>query len=291
MWTVLWSSTTALSSRTGRRIPSWSVEAGQLNIRQENPWQTQKTKRRPRRKIEGAVLPYGDRGIDLATDIRTSILAPVSPGWRAILYLSDPFCAGLYWASSRRSRRYPHQGSDPASQIQWSRISKGHSVEIHVKVGDTGKKDQLLLQIDQTRFSSSFKQTAPNIYPASQSAACRRTSGTPFKVPGCAEGNARSRGTRAGALPHAEELRSSLEIKQQQINQRPGTQGAQCQTGELSRPTPSFSRNSSNQALVARGVSEMIFVSRDRRARCRGDRNDEQAIPGAVEDRREQYCA
>jgi len=47
----------------------------------------------------------------------------------------------------------------PASQIQVvQNLEGGILAELHVKVGDSVKKDQLLLRIDETRFVSSFEQ-------------------------------------------------------------------------------------------------------------------------------------
>ena len=166
--------------------------------------------------------------IDLATDIRTSILAQSPRGGRAILYsVLILFAAGLYWASVSEIEEVTRgQGKViPASQIQVvQNLEGGILSEIHVKVGDMVKRDQLLLRIDETRFSSSFQQNRAK-YLSNKAKAARlqaETSGTPFKMPPDVMKEMPEVAAREQELylSRQSELRSSLDIKQQQINQR-----------------------------------------------------------------------
>jgi adhesin transport system membrane fusion protein len=113
----------------------------------------------------------------------------------------------------------------PAGQIQViQNLEGGILAEILVKVGDVVQKDQLLLRIDETRFASSFQQNRSK-YLSNRAKAARlqaETSGTPFKVPEEVMKEAPEIGEREQQhyLSRQNELRSSVEIKQEQINQR-----------------------------------------------------------------------
>ena len=232
--------------------------------------------------------------IDLATDIRTSILAQSPRGGRAILYsVLILFAAGLYWASISEIEEVTRsQGKViPASQIQVvQNLEGGILSEIHVKVGDTVKKDQLLLQIDQTRFSSSFKQNRAK-YLSSKAKAARlqaETSGTPFKVPPDVLKEMPEVADREQELylSRQNELRSSLEIKQQQINQRnQELKELNVKLAELSKTYAIFQQELKvTKPLVAQGaVSEMEVLRLERQAsQMQGEiETTKQAIPRA----------
>jgi len=135
------------------------------------------------------------------------------------------------------------------------------------------KKDQLLLKIDATRFSSSFQQTRSK-YLANQAKAARlraETSGTSFMVPAEVMKENPEAGMRERELydSRRNELRSSLEIKQQQINQR--TQElAELRTklAELSKSFAIFQKELKlTRPLVPQGaVSEMELLRLERQA-------------------------
>jgi adhesin transport system membrane fusion protein len=232
--------------------------------------------------------------IDLATDIRTSILAQSPRGGRAILYsVLILFAAILYWASVSEIEEVTRgQGKViPASQIQVvQNLEGGILSEIHVKVGDTVKKDQLLLRIDETRFSSSFQQNRSK-YLSNKAKAARlqaETSGTPFKMPldvlkEMPEVAAREQELY---LSRQSELRSSLEIKQQQSNQR--TQELKelnVKLAELNKTYAIFQQELKvTKPLAAQGaVSEMDILRLERQAsQMQGEiETTKQAIPRA----------
>jgi membrane fusion protein, adhesin transport system len=215
--------------------------------------------------------------IDLATDIRTSILAQSPRGGRAILYsVLILIAAGLYWASISEIEEVTRSGGKviPASQIQVvQNLEGGILSEIHVKVGDTVKKDQLLLRIDETRFSSSFKQNRAKYFSNKAKAARLQaeTSGTPFRVPPDVMKEMPEVAAREQELylSRQNELRSSLEIKRQQINQR--TQELRelnVKLAELNKTYAFFQQELKvTKPLAAQGaVSEMDVLRLERQA-------------------------
>lgn len=232
--------------------------------------------------------------IDLATDIRTSVLAQSPRGGRAIVYaVLILFAAGLYWASVSEIEEVTRGEGKviPASQIQViQNLEGGILSEILVKVGDTVKKDQLMLRIDQTRFSSSFQQNREK-YLANKAKAARlqaETSGTPFKPPPDVMRERPEIGAREQELylSRQNELRSSLEIKQQQINQR--TQELKelnVKLAELNKTYAIFQQELKvTKPLAAQGaVSEMDVLRLERQAsQMQGEiETTKQAIPRA----------
>jgi adhesin transport system membrane fusion protein len=162
--------------------------------------------------------------------------------------------------------------------------------EIMVKVGDTVKKDQLLLKIDQTRFSSSLQQNRAK-YLANKAKAARlqaETSGAPFRVPSDVMKESPEIGIREQDLydSRKNELRSGLEIKQQQINQRNNElKELNTKMGELSKTYVLFQKELAlTKPLVAQGaVSEMEVLRLERQAsEMQGEiEQTKQAIPRA----------
>jgi adhesin transport system membrane fusion protein len=100
--------------------------------------------------------------VDLATDIRTSILAQTPKGGRAILWVVFALLVlFLIWAYFSEIEQVTRGDGKvvPSTQIQIvQNLEGGILSEIMVDVGQLVKKGQLLLRIDETRFSSSFKQ-------------------------------------------------------------------------------------------------------------------------------------
>ena len=101
--------------------------------------------------------------VDLTTDIRTSIMAQSPKGGRAIIWVVLVLC-GLFvvWAYYSEIEQVTRGDGKvvPSTQIQVVQNFEGGILsEIMIDVGQLVKKGQLLLRIDETRFSSSFKQT------------------------------------------------------------------------------------------------------------------------------------
>jgi adhesin transport system membrane fusion protein len=248
----------------------------------------------PEKKPDDVFHRMPAEDIDLATDIRSSILAQYPRGGRVILWaVLCLFFAGLYWASVSEIEEVTRGMGKviPASQIQMvQNLEGGILSEIMVKVGDAVKKDQLLLKIDQTRFSSSLQQNRAK-YLANKAKAARlqaETSGAPFRVPSDVMKESPEIGIREQELydSRKNELRSSLEIKQQQINQRNNElKELNTKLGELSKTYVLFQKELAlTKPLVAQGaVSEMEVLRLERQAsEMQGEiEQTKQAIPRA----------
>lgn len=232
--------------------------------------------------------------IDLATDIRTSVMAQSPRGGRVILWaVLLLFIAGAYWASVSEIEEVTRGDGKviPASQIQVvQNLEGGILSEILVKVGDSVKKDQLLLRIDETRFSSSFQQNRAK-YLANKAKAARlqaETSGTPFRVPADVIKEKPEIGAREQELYESrkKELRSSMEIKQQQIVQRKNElKELNTKLAELSKSYEFYQKELKlTRPLVPQGaVSEMELLRLERQASdLQGEiEQTKQAIPRA----------
>ena len=232
--------------------------------------------------------------VDLAADIKSSVKAQSPRGGRAILWTVLVLSGlALYWASISEVEEVTRgQGKViPASQVQVvQNLEGGILSEIMVKVGDAVKKDQLLLKIDQTRFSSSVQQNRSK-YLSNKAKAARlqaETSGAPFKIPREVMAEQPEVAVREQELYESRknELRSSLEIKQQQINQRnQELKELNTKLAELSKTYALFQKELKlTKPLVAQGaVSEMEVLRLEREAATmQGDiEQTKQAIPRA----------
>lgn len=166
--------------------------------------------------------------IDLTTDIRTSILAQTPRGGRAILWvvmaLLVLFMVWAYYSEIEQVTRGDGKVV-PSTQIQVvQNLEGGILSEIMIDVGQLVKKDQLLLRIDETRFSSSFKQNRVK-YLASKSKAARleaESNGTNFEVPQEVINEKPEIGVREKELfeSRKREFKSSMQRIREQISQR-----------------------------------------------------------------------
>jgi adhesin transport system membrane fusion protein len=215
--------------------------------------------------------------VDLATDIRTSILAQSPRGGRLILWaVLILFFAFFIWAAVSEIEEVTRGEGKviPASQIQVvQNLEGGILAEILVKVGDVVQKDQLLLRIDKTRFASSFQQTRGK-YLSNKAKAARlqaETSGMPFKVPQEVMKEAPEIGEseQQHYLSRQNELRSGIEIKQEQINQRTNElKELNVRLAELYKTYALFQKEIAlYKPLVAKGaISEMEVLQIERKA-------------------------
>ncbi len=232
--------------------------------------------------------------IDLVTDIRSSVMAQSPRGGRAILWAVLILTAiAIFWASVSEVEEVTRgQGKViPAGQIQViQNLEGGILSEIMVEVGDTVKKDQLLLKIDQTRFSSSVQQNQAK-YLSNKAKAARlqaETSGAPFSVPREVMAQQPEIGIREQELYESRkrELQSSLEIKQQQYNQRNNElRELNTKLAELNKTYLLFQEELKlTKPLVAKGaVSEMEVLRLERQAsEMQGEiEQTKQALPRA----------
>lgn len=101
--------------------------------------------------------------MDLATDIRTSILVQSPKGGRYILWLVIVlFVVGMVWAYNSQIDQATRGSGKviPSRQIQVvQNLEGGILAEILVNVGDIVEKGQLLLRIDDTRFSAPYQES------------------------------------------------------------------------------------------------------------------------------------
>ena len=215
-------------------------------------------------------MPADD--VDYITDIRTSILAQSPRGGRAILWATLLlFVIFIIWASVSEVEKVTRgQGKViPASQIQVvQNLEGGILSEMLVKVGDTVKKDQLLLKIDETRFVSSLEQNQAKSG-ANRAKAARlqaEASGSSTLGPGS---SGISASERALFESRKAELRQSLEVKQSQIDQRQNElRELNTRLRELNKTYDLYQKEIKlTKPLVSKGaVSEMEVLQLERKA-------------------------
>ena len=212
---------------------------------------------------------------DYFTDIRTSILAQSPRGGRMILYSTLLlFVIFIAWAAFSEVEQVTRgQGKVvPASQIQVvQNLEGGILAELHVKVGDSVTKDQLLLRIDQTRFISSVEQNLAKSG-ANRAKAARllaEANGNPsFSGPPDTPAEIIA-SERALFESRKAELRQSIDVKQEQINQRSNELKEQnTRLRELSKTYELYQKEIRlTKPLVGTGaVSEMEVLQLERKA-------------------------
>jgi adhesin transport system membrane fusion protein len=166
--------------------------------------------------------------VDYATDIRASILAETPKGGRIILWITAAlFIIAIIWASVSEIDEVTRGDGKviPSSQIQIvQNLEGGILSEILVDVGSMVKKGQLLLRIDETRFSSSFQENRQK-YLAHKAKAARlhaEASNTPFQIPEEVARETPEASTREQELfkSRNQELKATLAILQEQVLQR-----------------------------------------------------------------------
>jgi adhesin transport system membrane fusion protein len=210
--------------------------------------------------------------VDLATDIRTSILAQTPGGGRAILYVTL-LLVGLffYWASVSEIEEVTRGDGKviPSGQIQVvQNLEGGILSEIHVRVGETVKKGQMLLRIDEKRFSSSFQQNRVKYLSFLAKAARLRAeaSGESFSVPEEVAKEMPEIARREQELyqNRQREFESSQAIRNEQISQRrQEIRELNTRLGELTRTSTLIQKELAlTRPLVAQGAASEVEVLR-----------------------------
>ena len=101
--------------------------------------------------------------VDLATDIRAAIMAHTPSGARAIMWsVAALLFIFITWAAFSEIEEFTRGEGKviPTSQVQViQNLEGGILSELLVNVGDMVSKDQLLLRIDKTRFTSSYQES------------------------------------------------------------------------------------------------------------------------------------
>jgi adhesin transport system membrane fusion protein len=218
-------------------------------------------------------MPADD--VDYVTDIRTSILAQSPRGGRMILWATMLlFVIFIIWAAVSEVEQVTRgQGKViPASQIQVvQNLEGGILAELHVKVGDTVTKDQLLLRIDQTRFISSVEQNQAKSGSNRAKAArlkAEAEGSSYFSAPADTPAQIVA-SERALFESRKAELRQSIDVKQEQINQRLNELKEQnTRLRELSKTYELYQKEIRlTKPLVGTGaVSEMEVLQLERKA-------------------------
>ena len=166
--------------------------------------------------------------VDLMTDIRASIMSQSPRGGRAIIWvvllLFIIFMVWAYFSEIEQVTRGLGKVI-PSTQIQVvQNLEGGILSEIEVEVGQLVNKGQLLLRIDETRFSSSFKQNRVKYlsYKAKAARLTAEANGTNFVVPQEVINEKPEIGVRERELfeSRRRELKSSMDILQQQVTQK-----------------------------------------------------------------------
>jgi adhesin transport system membrane fusion protein len=166
--------------------------------------------------------------VDLATDIRTTIMAQSPKGGRAIVWvvlvLFVLFTVWAYYSEIEQVTRGDGKVI-PSTQIQVvQNLEGGILSEIMVDVGELVRKGQLLLRIDETRFSSSFKQNRVKylLFKAKAARLLAEANGTDFKVPQEVIDEKPEIGIREEELfeSRKREFNSTVQILREQIKQR-----------------------------------------------------------------------
>lgn len=226
-------------------------------------------------KAKGLFDGTFEEDVDYVTDIRTSILVQTPRGGRAILWSTILlFVTFIVWASVSEVEQVTRgQGKViPASQIQVvQNMEGGILAELHVNVGDSVKKDQLLLKIDETRFVSSLEQnrakSGANRAKAARLLAEASGSST-FNAPADTPSSLIT-SERALFESRRAELRHGMEVKQSQIDQRQNElKELNTRLRELSKTYEMYQKEIRlTRPLVSKGaVSEMEVLQLERKA-------------------------
>jgi adhesin transport system membrane fusion protein len=213
-------------------------------------------------------LPEED--IDFATDIRATILSQTPQGGRLIIWATFILLViFLIWAAFSELEEVTRGEGKvvPSSHVQVIQNLEGGIIsEILVNVGDTVKKDQLLLRIDPTRFSSSFEENrAKYLSNKAKSARLRaEATGTALVIPADVLKERPDIAARERQLYDSRrmELGSSSEIKRQQVNQRSQElQELQAKLVELGRTYALLQKEISMiKPLVSKGAASDVEV-------------------------------
>jgi membrane fusion protein, adhesin transport system len=171
-------------------------------------------------------LPTPD--LDLATDIRTTLLLQDPRGGRLIIWLTGLFVLFFVaWAALSEIDEVTRGDGKviPSQQIQVvQNLEGGILAKLLVRVGDIVEKDQLLLEIDKTRFSAPYQESRSS-YLALKAQIARleaETRDSPFKVPEEVVKEKPEIGAREQKLytSRKEQLAAKLQILQEQHTQR-----------------------------------------------------------------------
>lgn len=220
-------------------------------------------------------LPAPD--MDLATDIRTTLLLQNPRGGRLIIWLTGLFFLFfIAWAAFSEIDEVTRGDGKviPSQQIQVvQNLEGGILSKMLVHVGEIVEKDQLLLEIDKTRFSAPYQESRVS-YLALKAQIARLEAeihDSPFTVPEEVIAEKPDLGSREQKLyaSRKEELTAKLQILQEQLNQRRQELAElRSRQDELKRTSGLLQRElAMTKPLVAQGaVSEVEVLRLQRQA-------------------------
>lgn len=196
-------------------------------------------------------------------------------GARAILWSCAMFLLVLLvWAAFSHVEQVTRaQGKViPAGQVQVvQNLEGGILAELHVKVGDTVKKGQLLLRIDETRFTSSLEQNKAKYFSNKAKAArllAESNGSASFSLPPDIPPEI-AESERALFASRRSELQQALEVRQSQVSQRQAELREQStRLAELQKTYGLYQKELQiTKPLVSKGaVSEMEVLQLERKA-------------------------
>jgi len=209
---------------------------------------------------------------DLATDIRTTLLFQNPRGGRMIIWLTGLFFLFfLAWTALSEIDEVTRGDGKviPSQQIQVvQNLEGGILSKLLIHVGDIVEKDQLLLEIDKTRFSAPYQESRIS-YLALKAQIARleaETRDTPFTVPEEVVKEKPEIGTREQKLyaTRKEQLTTKLQILQEQHTQRKQELAElRSKLEELTRTSGLLQRElAMTKPLVAQGAVSEVEVLR-----------------------------
>ena len=215
-------------------------------------------------------MPAAD--VDLTTDIRTTLLIQSPRGGQFIVWLVVLFVvAFLVWAAFSQIDEVTRGDGKviPSQQIQVvQNLEGGILSKMLVQVGEVVEKDQLLLEIDKTRFSAPYMESRAS-YLALKAQIARLEAeirGTAFTVPEEVTKEKPEIGSREQQLyaSRKQRLGAKLQILQEQFNQRrQELSELQSKLGELTRTSALLQKELSiTKPLVAQGAVSEVEVLR-----------------------------
>ncbi|WP_319586402.1 HlyD family type I secretion periplasmic adaptor subunit [uncultured Desulfobulbus sp.] len=215
-------------------------------------------------------LPTPD--LDLATDIRTTLLVQNPRGGRLIIWLTGLFFLFfIAWAALSKIDEVTRGDGKviPSQQIQVvQNLEGGILSKMLVHVGEIVEKDQLLLEIDKTRFSAPYQESRVGFLALKAQIARleAETHDTPFTVPGEVVTEKPELGSREQKLygSRKEQLAAKLQMLQEQLNQRKQELAElRSRQEELTRTSGLLQRElSMTKPLVAQGAVSEVEVLR-----------------------------
>ncbi len=168
------------------------------------------------------------KDIDLVTDIRTTILIESPRGGRSLIWLTlILFACAIWWASVSEVEEVTRGLGKvvPSSQIQIvQNLEGGILEETFVNIGDIVEKNQLLMRLDEKRFSAPFQEYRYKYLALTAKAArlTAETEGSEMFLPKEVEKENPAIAAREWQLYHSRkaELATTIQILEEKAKQR-----------------------------------------------------------------------